>query len=322
MTPDFRLFPEAASTFSDRVDHLYLFLVIVAAFFSALIAGLIIYFSIKYRRRAHREHVKITGNYWLEATWAIIPLMLTMVMFVWGAKIFLEMRTMPANPLSIRVVAKQWMWKLQHPQGRAEINELHVPMNQPVQLNMISQDVIHSFYIPAFRVKQDVLPGTYSSLWFEATKPGRYHLFCAEYCGTNHSQMLGTVVVTTPEEYSNWLTEASTESAEVAGARLFERFRCASCHKADGTGDGPSLVGLVRSRVPLVGGGAVIANEQYLRDAILNPAKQIVASFEPIMPSFQGQLDEAEVQELIAYIETLKQGAERPADSAAPSEEK
>ena len=319
MTPDFRLFPDSASTFSDRVDHLYLFLVIVAAFFTALIASLIIYFSIKYRRRMHREQVNITGNYWLEVTWVIIPLMLTMVMFVWGAKIFLEMRTMPANPLSIRVVAKQWMWKIQHPQGRAEINELHVPMNQPVQLNMISQDVIHSFYIPSFRVKQDVLPGYYSSLWFEATKPGRYHLFCAEYCGTNHSQMLGTIVVTTPEEYSNWLAQTSTESAEVAGGHLFERFRCASCHKTDGTGDGPSLVGLVGSRVPLAG-GAAIANDQYLRDSILNPAKQIVASFEPIMPSFQGQLNEAEVQELIAYIETLKPGDERPSDSAAPLE--
>ncbi|MDB5343946.1 MAG: cytochrome c oxidase subunit 2 [Schlesneria sp.] len=320
MTPDFRLFPESASTFADRVDHLYAFLVIVAVFFTALIASLIIYFSIKYRRRVHHEHVQITGNYWLEATWAIIPLMLTMVMFVWGAKIFLEMRSMPANPLNIRVVGKQWMWKIQHPLGRAEINELHVPMDQPVQLNMISQDVIHSFYIPAFRVKQDVLPGYYSSLWFQATKPGRYHLFCAEYCGTNHSQMLGTVVVTTPEEYSSWLANTSGESSEVAGARLFERFRCDNCHKTDGLGDGPSLTGLVGSRVPLAGGGAVIANDQYLRDSILNPAKQVVASYEPIMPSYQGQLNEADVQQLIAYIETLKPGnAPRP-ESAAPSE--
>lgn len=320
MTPEFRLFPESASTFADQVDQLYVFLVVVAVFFTALIAALIVYFSIKYRRRTHRQPAKISGNNWLEAAWAIVPLMLTMVMFIWGARIFLEMRTMPANPLSIRVVGKQWMWKFQHPQGRSEINELHVPMNQPVQLNMISQDVIHSFYVPAFRVKQDVLPGHYSSLWFEATKPGRFHLFCAEYCGTNHSQMLGTVVVMTPEEYSSWLSEESTEPAAVAGADLFERYRCDTCHKRDGTGDGPSLQGIVGSRVPLAGGGAVLANDQYLRDSILNPAKQVVAGFEPMMPSYRDQLNEVEVQQLIAYIETLKPEDERPTDAASPPE--
>ena len=318
MTSEFHLFPESASTFADRVDHLYVFLIVVAAFFTALIAALIVYFSIKYRRRAHRQPAKISGNNWLEVAWAIVPLMLTMVMFIWGARIFLEMRTMPGNPLSIRVVGKQWMWKVQHPQGRSEINELHVPVNQPVQLNMISQDVIHSFYVPAFRVKQDVLPGYYSSLWFEATKPGRFHLFCAEYCGTNHSQMLGTVVVMTPEEYSSWLSDASTEPAAVAGAHLFERYRCNTCHKMDGTGDGPSLQGVVGSRVPLAGGGAVLANDQYLRDSVLNPAKQVVAGFEPMMPSFRDQLNEVEVQQLIAYIEMLKPEDERPADAASP----
>lgn len=320
MTPEFQLFPESASTFAQRVDPLYAFLVAVAVFFTILIASLIVYFSIKYRRREDQRTAQITGNYWLEALWAIIPLMLTMVMFAWGASIFSEMRTMPANPITIRVVGKQWMWKTQHPQGRSEINELHIPVNQRIQLNMISQDVIHSFYVPAFRVKQDVLPGYYSSLWFEATKPGRYHLFCAEYCGTNHSQMLGTVVVMLPEEYSSWLIDTSSEPAATAGGRLFTRFHCDNCHKLDGTGFGPSLLGLMGSRIPLVTGTAVIANEQYVRDSILTPAKQVVAGYEPIMPSFRDQLNEAEIQELIAYIESLKPDNARPSDVDSPEQ--
>lgn len=319
MNTDFRLFPEAASTFAGRVDQLYAFLIVVAVFFTGLIAALIVYFSIKYRRRRNRTAVIISGNYWLEATWATIPLLLTMVMFGWGANVFVDMRTMPANALIIRVVGKQWMWKLQHPQGRAEINELHVPMNQPVVLTMISQDVIHSFYVPAFRVKQDVLPGYYSSLWFNATTPGRYHLFCAEYCGTNHSQMVGSVIVMTPEDYSEWLANGSTEPSQNEGAKLFQRFRCDSCHKPDSSGDGPPLTRIAGSRVTLTGGTSVTASDQYLRDSILNPSKQIVDGYEAIMPSYQGQISEAEVLQLIAYLESMK-ATERQASPAVPQE--
>lgn len=319
MNTDFRLFPEGASTFAGRVDELYAFLIAMTLFFTALIATLIVYFSIKYRRRRHPASATIRGNYWLEATWAVIPLLLTMVMFAWGANVFVDMRTMPANALNIRVVAKQWMWKLQHPQGRAEINELHIPMNQPVVLTMISQDVIHSFYVPAFRVKQDVLPGYYSSLWFNATTPGRYHLFCAEYCGTNHSQMVGSVTVMTPEDYSEWLAKGSTETSQSAGARLFQRFRCDSCHKSDNSGDGPALAGVAGSRVTLAKGSTVMASDQYLRNSILNPSKQIVDGYEAIMPSYQGQINEDEVLQLIAYLESLK-ATGRQESPAGPQE--
>jgi cytochrome c oxidase subunit 2 len=192
-------------------------------------------------------------------------------------------------------------------------------MNQPVVLTMISQDVIHSFYIPAFRVKQDVLPGYYSSLWFNATTTGRYHLFCAEYCGTNHSQMIGSVIVMTPEDYSEWLARGSSELSHNEGASLFQRFRCDSCHKSDDSGDGPPLTGVAGSRVTLIGGAAVTANDQYLRDSILNPSKQVVDGYEAIMPSYQGQISEAEILQLIAYLESLK-ASEQKGQSETPQE--
>lgn len=319
MNTNFRLFPESASTFSSRVDGIYAALIVVTVFFTLLIAGLIIYFSIRYRRRQNGAPVVIKGTIWLEVVWTVVPMLLTMVMFAWGASAFVDMRTMPPNALKIRVVGKQWMWKLQHPQGRAEINELHIPMNQPVVLTMISQDVIHSFYVPAFRVKQDVLPGYYSSLWFNATKLGRYHLFCAEYCGTNHSQMIGSVVVMTPEDYSEWLANGPTEPSQNEGAKLFQRFRCDNCHKVDESGDGPTLAGVAGSQVTLSGGTTVTAGDQYLRDSILNPSKQIVEGYDAMMPSYQGQISEAEVLQLIAYLESLKTTA-RQVPPAMPPE--
>jgi cytochrome c oxidase subunit 2 len=242
---------------------------------------------------------------WLEIGWTLVPLALVMVMFVWGADIFVEMRTMPADALEVDVVAKQWMWKLQHEEGRPELNALHVPLGQPVRLRMISEDVIHSFYVPAFRVKQDVLPGYYTEMWFEPTRVGAYHLFCAEYCGTEHSLMRGTVTVMEPDAYAQWIAAESRTTPAAAGKALFEQFRCASCHKGAGAGAGPPLHGVYGSRVPLKDGRAVVADEQYLRDSILNPAKDVVAGYEPVMPAFRTLLTEGEVLQLIAYLKTL-----------------
>jgi cytochrome c oxidase subunit 2 len=314
---DFQLFPEAASTIAGRVDLLYGFLVAVALFFTVLICVLILGFGIHYRRGSRAERKNPPQSILLEVGWAAIPLVFAMVMFAWGGTIYYEMRTPPPGTLDIEVVGKQWMWKVQHPDGRAEINELHVPLGQPVRLRMISEDVIHSFYIPVFRLKQDVLPGYYTTMWFEANRTGEFHLFCAEYCGTEHSLMRGTVTVMEPGAYANWLAGETGDPPSVVGERLFERSRCGNCHKPDGSGVAPSLVGLYGNTVTLTGGRTVIADEQYLRDSILNPAKHVVAGRQPLMPTFQGQLTEADVMKLIAYLKTLSDG--EPTGSVPPN---
>lgn len=312
----FRLFPESASTISSRVDEIYLFLLLVTAFFTILICSLILYFGIRYRRGSSADRANPPSGTWLEVTWTVIPLGLSMIMFVWGAAVYFDMQTPPANAHEINIVARQWMWKAQHPNGRAELNELHVPTGYPVRLRMISEDVIHSFYVPAFRTKQDVLPGNYTRMWFEATKPGRYHLFCAEYCGTEHSMMRGTVVVMGPGEYADWLAGQSNVTPATAGQALFERYRCNSCHKDEG-GVGPSLRDLYGSQVPLQGGGRAVADEQYLRTSILDPAKQVVAGYRPEMPTFRGQLDEQQILQLIAYVKSLTAAREGDARTEA-----
>jgi cytochrome c oxidase subunit 2 len=310
----FELFPQSASSVSDRVDSLYLFLVAISVLFTALICVLILFFAIRYRRGSKAKRAHPPQSMALEITWAAIPLLLTMVMFAWGAWIYYDMRTPPQNAMPISVVGKQWMWKVQHPEGAAEINTLHLPVGQPVRLTMISEDVIHSFYIPAFRVKQDVLPGYYTSLWFTPTRPGVYHLFCAEYCGTEHSHMRGRIVVMPPADYARWLSENSGEPASVAGRRHFERFRCAGCHNPGAARSGPLLAGLYRSQVPLANGRAVVADDQYLRDSIRNPSKHLVAGHQPLMPNYKSEdLDESRVMQLIAYIKTLTPGTEKQA---------
>ena len=296
---------QQASSIAGKVDALYLFLVGTTVFFTLLICVLILAFGIYFRRGSKADRANPPTSILLEIGWSIIPFVFAMIMFAWGAVLFYEIQTPPENTLEIEVVGKQWMWKTQHPNGRSEINALHVPAGQPVRLRMISEDVIHSFYIPAFRVKQDVLPGYYSQLWFTPTKVGSYHLFCAEYCGTEHSGMIGTVTVMEPTEYARWQSGESGDPPAQVGERLFERFRCATCHKAQGGGTGPSLVGVFGKQVPLEGGGAVVADEQYLRDSILNPQKDIVAGFPRNMPSFQGQISESEVFSLIAYLKSL-----------------
>lgn len=308
----FQLWPDIASTFAFDVDLLYGFLLAVSAFFTVLICAMVIGFSI-YFRRGNKVNRKL-GHHsnFTEVIWASVPFVLVMIMFVWGAFLFYKMQTPPENTLDIQVVGKQWMWKIQHPTGRQEINSLHVPLGQPVRLRMISEDVIHSFYVPAFRVKQDVLPAYFTQLWFEATKVGKYHLFCAEYCGNEHSMMIGTVTVLDPEEYSRWAQEGNVETPSSTGEKLFSQFQCSGCHREDGTGNGPSLAGIAGKMRPLKGGGAVEANDQYLRDSILNPHRQILSGFDAMMPSFQGQLTESDSLAIIAYLKSLSKPVVQP----------
>jgi len=310
----FQVIPDMASNFSMDVDILYGFLVAVALIFSTLICVLVIGFGIYYRRGAKVDRTIETHSNVQELIWASVPFVLVMIMFSWGAVVFFDMKTPPENTLDIEVVGKQWMWKIQHAEGRTEINSLHVPLGQAIRLRMISEDVIHSFYVPAFRLKQDVLPAYFSQLWFTPTKTGTFHLFCAEYCGTEHSLMKGTVTVMDPQEYSQWLSEKTGDGPVQTGEKLFTQFSCDGCHKTDGTGNGPSLAGIFGKVRPLNGGGAAQADEQYLRDAILNPHKQVLTGYKSLMPSFQGQLTESDALAIIAY---LKANSQSPA--AAPA---
>ncbi len=307
MWQDFPLFPESASTFTGQVDALYFFALGVTAFFSLLIGGLIFYFAVKYRRRSDDEvGTPERASTPLEITWSVIPLAITMVMFVWGARVFFTLSRPPADATEYFVVGKQWMWKLQHPEGNREINELHVPLGQPIQLTMTSEDVIHSFYVPAFRIKADVLPGRYTTVWFEATKAGSYQLFCAEYCGAEHSRMIGRVVVMEPRDYEIWLSGREPGKPLVAsGEELFQLSACHTCHREDTRARGPSLVGLFGKEVELATGRRVIADETYLRESILRPAAKIVAGYQALMPTYQGRLSEEQLVQLISYIKTL-----------------
>jgi cytochrome c oxidase subunit 2 len=306
MESGFPLFPDSASTISGSVDALYFFLLAVSGVMSILIFAFIFYFAVRYRERPqHRIATAIEGNLRLEIVWTIFPLVVAMIMFVWGAAVFIGNSRVPDGALEIHVVGKQWMWKVQHPDGRREINELHVPIGQPIRLIMASEDVIHSFFIPAFRVKQDVIPGRYTTMWFEATRAGRYHLFCAEYCGTQHSGMVGSVVVLEPREYEQWLAGASGEASPDNGARLFEQFNCVDCHSDGQNPRGPSLSGAFGSEVRLQDGRTVLFDEAYFRESVLNPNAKIVAGFMPVMPTFQGQIGEEQLMRLMTYVRSL-----------------
>ena len=301
------LFPEQASTFAPEVDHLLLFLMVVAVFFTVLIFGAIFYFAIRYRRRSEQELPRyVHTGLALEIVWSVIPFGLTMIMFTWGASIFFKESRPPDDALPIYVVGKQWMWKLQHLEGQREINELHVPLGRSIKLTMTSEDVIHSFFVPAFRTKQDVVPGRYSTTWWTPTKAGKYHLFCAEYCGTRHSGMIGWIYVMEPQDYQKWLSGgAASGSLAENGAKLFQDLACSNCHKADGSGRCPSLVGLFGRDVKLSDGKVVKADEAYIRESILQPNAKIVASFQPVMPTFQGLVTEEGVLSLIEYVKSL-----------------
>jgi cytochrome c oxidase subunit 2 len=308
MWESLRFWPEQASSVAGKVDALFLTLTLVSLFFSGLIFLLVTVFAIKYRRRSAADRPRpIHGSLGLEALWTAIPLGIGLAIFVWGAALYATLSRPPAAAMEVFAVGKQWMWKFQHPAGQREINELHVPVNRPVKLTMTSEDVIHSFYVPAFRVKFDVLPGRYTTVWFEATRTGDYHLFCAEYCGTSHALMGGRVVVLDQGGYERWLSGAvAEESLPAAGEKLFTRLGCSSCHERVGTGRGPSLVGLFGARVRLATGETVIADETYIRESILNPQAKLVAGYPPLMPTFKGLISEEGLVQIIAYIKSLR----------------
>lgn len=314
--------PESASTESWKVDALYFYLSGVTVFFTLLISGIIILFVVRYRRRTPYEVPRpIAGSHALETLWSVIPFVIAMSIFVWSAGLYFHQFRPPKNAIEVYVVGKQWMWKFQHATGQREINELHVPVGRKVKLIMTSEDVIHDFFVPAFRVKNDVVPGKYTTLWFEATKPGRYHLFCAEYCGMNHSQMGGWIVVMDQTEFNDWLGgNVSQQSASATGQQLYQTLGCASCHGNNGEGGrGPALLGVFNSNVQLSTGQALRADESYIRESILNPQAKLVGGYGPIMPTFQGLVNEEQIVQLLAYMKSLSsQPAVAPAAQGSP----
>lgn len=318
-----KTFPEQAGIFSADVDAIYIFMLAVSLFFTVLVVALSISFSIRYRKRSEKMPEAIHGNLALELIWTGIPLLLTLFMFGWGVMVYFKQVHIPENAKEVFVVGKQWMWKIQHAEGPREMNELHVPINQPIKLTMTSEDVIHSFYIPAMRIKQDTVPGRYSFMWFQATKPGKYHLFCAEYCGTKHSGMIGSVYAMEPADYQKWLEEriekpttltataevpasSTEEEPTVRGKKLFTELKCITCHSQTSGAMGPDLTSLFGKEVELEDGRKVTADETYIRHSIINPADGIVKGYQALMPTYKGQVDEDQLLALVAYIKTLK----------------
>lgn len=313
----------AASSIASKVDLLFWFMLALSVLISGIIAVALVWFSIKYRRRSEDEvPVQTEGALKLEITWTVIPLILSIIVFLWAAVLYVQMSRPEPNALEIFVVGRQWMWKAQQPGGQWENNELHVPINQPVKLNMVSQDVIHNFAVPAFRLRQDVLPGRYTILPFTATRPGVYNIFCSEYCGAFHAGMVGRVTAMEPRDYQEWLQGGTTmESPAASGQRLFQNLGCSTCHQDDNDGRAPSLVGLYGQQEELADGSTVTVDDAYIRESILFPQRKIVAGYEGIMPTYQGQVDESQLLQLIAYIRSLG-GAEQSApggNSSFPS---
>lgn len=307
------LFPEQASSFAWQVDALYFYLIVVSIVFSIPIVLGVFYFFVKYREKEKfATPEEIHGSIVLETTWSIIPFVVSMTIFLGGAYLFYQQYRIPADTMEIYVVGKQWMWKFQHGTGQREINELHVPMGRKIKLTMTTEDVIHDVFIPAFRTKADVVPGRYTTLWFEPTKPGKYHLFCAEYCGLNHSGMGGWVYVMPQNEFDNWLAggAGANQTPVEAGKDLFmNKLGCASCHAAGSGQRGPNLAGIFGTDIKLASGGVVKADEEYIRNSILNPTSQVVEGYQPIMPTFKGQVTEEQLVSLVAYIKSLSGNA-------------
>lgn len=316
----FRLFPPQASSGASEVDLMFLGLILISLFFLAAVFFPLVWFGIKYRRgsKANRANPSEGSNV-IEVGWTTLPTIIGIALFSWGAVGYYHAEAPPADSLRVNVVGKQWMWKLQHAEGKREINELHVPLGKAVELKLTSQDVIHSFFIPAFRVKRDVLPGRYVTEWFKATRAGEYHIFCSQFCGTEHSAMIGRVVVMEPAAYQQWLVSGeSNESVAQAGQRLFRERGCSGCHAINSSFHAPLLDGLYGKPVPLSNGQTVKADDQYIRDAILLPGKQMAAGFENIMPTYSGYLSEEEVMQLIAYLKSLGEQSPGTAKAHAP----
>ncbi|HEV2330419.1 MAG TPA: cytochrome c oxidase subunit II [Verrucomicrobiae bacterium] len=308
------LFPSAASTTAGRVDDIYFVLLGFSAVILTIVFLPMIYCLFKFRRgnRAYREPLRVSTNK-IEVTWTIIPAILAMGFFAWGADVYFYLEVPPANALEINVVGKQWMWKIQHQEGNREINEIHLPVNRAVRLTLASEDVIHSLFIPAFRVKQDVVPGRFLTEWFEPTRIGAYHFYCSEYCGADHAEMQGTVYVMSPTEYENWLQRAAPQDTLVqTGEKLFRELGCSGCHVNSQTVHAPPLNGLYGRLVPLSDGTFARVDDEYIHDHILFPSVQVPAGYAPVMPSFQGRVNEEELFELVAYLKSLKDSSPAP----------
>lgn len=315
------LFPEQASAFAPQVDHLFFFLLAVTGAVGLLVTVLLIGFGVRYRRGRVGPHTpRITGSPRLETFWALTPLVIFLGMFAWGAAVYHTLLEPPPDAEEVYVVGKQWMWKIQHTGGQREINELHVALGRPVKLMLTSEDVIHDFFVPAFRTKVDVIPGRYVTTWYRPTKAGTYHLFCSQYCGTGHAEMVGTVIVQEPAEYDRWLERHAEGSLALEGRKLFLKLQCITCHNTESHARAPLLEGLYRRTVPLEGGGSVTADESYLRESILRPAAKVVQGWRPIMPTFEGQVSEEDLIKLVVYLKSLGRGdtPDRNEESPAP----
>ncbi|HEY9153726.1 MAG TPA: cytochrome c oxidase subunit II [Opitutaceae bacterium] len=299
--------PGNASTLAPEVDLVFWVLCLISTLLVAFLVVVNLVFLIKYRRGSPAYRGPLPIESWkVEATWITATTIAFLYFFFWGARIYLKMEQTPADAYQVTLIGRQWMWDVRHPNGRREFNTMHVPLGQNIAVQLSSEDVIHSFYVPAFRVKQDVVPGKTVTAWFNATREGEYPFYCSEFCGTKHSAMIGTIVVQSPEAYGQWL-DAGTRSEEMVqhGRELFIKYNCAGCHDQPSTIHAPSLVGIYNREVPLSTGKFVRADERYIRDSILLPTKDIVAGFQPIMPSFQGVVNEADLLDLINYIKSL-----------------
>jgi len=307
---NFPLSPPSASNFSAEYDVLFYVLTGLTLFFSLIVGVAVIFFAVRYRKGSKADRSRpLYENLFLELTWTIVPLVLGLIMFYFGTSLYIKMRTPPRNATEIYVIGKQWMWHIEHGNGVRENNTLHVPVGQPVKLTMISQDVLHAFYIPAFRVQEHVVPGRYTQLWFTATKAGEYHLFCNMYCGTQHSEMGGKVVAMEPKEFAEWMANGGQSvapmSMEQAGAKIYSKIGCNNCHGAEDTLHAPSLYGIYGKRRVFADGTSLIADEEYLRSSILRPYDHITQGYGQTMPVYEGQLTEEDVINLTAYIKVL-----------------
>ena len=298
------LWPAAASASAAETDQLiWLFTALTLVLVVPIFIGITI-FAVRYREgnqvnRKYREDRDRT----LEIGWMLIPFVLTLIFFAWGAKMFIVHKNPPPNAMRIEAVGRQWMWKFQHPGGQAEINDLHIPTGEPIMINMISQDVIHSLYIPALRIQMETLPGRYTQFWFNADRPGIYRILCSEFCGTDHSTMVGLLTIMTPADYANWLTQAgSSISLEASGQRLYAQLGCSGCHEGANTARAPTLAGLAGSTVPLEKGGSVIADDAFIRSKILDPDRDKIAGYRQVMPTYKGVIKEDEMNQLVAFI--------------------
>jgi len=314
MWPNAPLFPEQGSALAAEVDHLVLFSLLGSVFFSSLIAVLLVYFAVRYRRRHPDQVGTVVHHSWkitaLEITWSVVPLALMLVLFVWGTRVFFYQNRPPADAATYYVVGRQWMWKIQHPEGNREINQLHVPLGRAVKLLMTSEDVIHDFFVPAFRIHVDVLPGRYTTYWFKANRVGTYHLFCGQYCGVEHAKMSGQVVVMEPSAYEAWLAGSQGQPPLASGEQLFAAKACNTCHRPDSAARAPVLTGLFGRPVSLADGSSATADESYIRESIVNPAAKVVAGYQPIMPTFKGNVSEEELVLLVSYVKSLSPAPE------------